>query len=453
MYMFWYNLLLLLASPIVLGMMLTQKRCQRAVTVRLGLSPVPLSIDSRPVVWVHAVSLGEVTAVIPFIKALKIKHSQYQVVVSTVTETGREAVIHRLGNMAQHCYAPLDFRWAVSRYIRDLHPSLFVLVESEYWPNLLKGLHEKGIPICLVNGRISSQSFRRYQRVKGFMRQVLACLTMALMQSSRDAERIRDLGAKPDGIHVTGNMKCDQIVEGDGSLPSLNLLRKDLKISTNDWVWVAGSTHPQEEESILDAYLHLIKRYGNLVLILAPRHIERARNLEKMIHRRGLSCVCRSRLAENQNDEKGHHGHRVILLDSRGELSKVYGLGNVGFVGGTLVPVGGHNVLEPAQWGRPVLFGPYVDHCQDMAKALLSGGGAVQVGNTSELMSEVAKFIDEPGTAESIGKSAFSVVQNHRGVIDKNLQWVGSLLPAENARRELNWVKGTSSSSTDEIFR
>ena len=213
MFLFLYNMILITSFPIVMGLLLTTKRCQRGILARLGKVPDGLQGLSAPVVWVHAASLGEVTAVVPLIRAMKDKDPRQVFVVSTVTETGREMVLNRLQGIAIHCYAPLDFCWAVTRYVRALNPHMFILVESEIWPNLLTRLHQQQVPICLVNGRISSRSFSRYRLVKSFMMPIWASLDMALMQTAQDAERIKELGAKAKNVHVTGNMKYDQSFE------------------------------------------------------------------------------------------------------------------------------------------------------------------------------------------------------------------------------------------------
>jgi 3-deoxy-D-manno-octulosonic-acid transferase len=200
-----------------------------------------------------------------------------------------------------------------------------------------------------------------------------------------------------------------------------------LGISATELVIVAGSTHPNEEEQLLDAYQSLRHSHMNVVLVMAPRHIERAPKLETVIARYGLSCVRRSQMSHKTISSVQHHPPRVIVLDSRGELPYVYGLGFVGFVGGTLVPVGGHNLLEPAQWGRPVIFGPYIDHCRDIAHQLLQAGGAVQVHQPKDLVTHLLYLLEHPAEAEQMGRQALSVVQQNRGVVKENLRLIGQL--------------------------
>ncbi len=427
--MFWliYNMLLVLCSPVIVGLLLTRKRCQRGFRGRLGKVPNELQDLSGPVVWVHAVSLGEVTAIVPLLRAMKETEPQQAIVVSTVTETGREMVLTHLNGIATHCYAPLDFWWVVNRYVRALNPRLFLLVESEIWPNLLTSLSENHVTICLVNGRISSRSFSRYQMVQRFMKRIWSCLDLALMQTVQDAERITQLGTSAKVVHVTGNMKFDQIVDSQKKFDSSQSVRTTLGIRDTEFVIVAGSTHPQEEEQLLQAYQSLSQAKKGLVLILAPRHIERAFELEAVIARFGLSCVRRTEMTDENPASTQQHSPRVILLDSRGELPFVYRVGFVGFVGGTLVPVGGHNLLEPAQWARPVMFGPYVDHCQDSARQLLQAGGAVQIHETKDLGDQLSYLLENSFEAEQMGEKALAVVEQNRGVVNRNLQMIRQL--------------------------
>lgn len=425
-----YNLILLLALPVIAVLLFTKKRCQRGVLSRLGVVPEHLRMLPAPVIWIHAVSLGEVTAIVPMLRHMKERYPHCSLLISTVTETGREQVMRELEGIASHCYAPIDFRWVVERYVRVLQPQLFILVESEFWPNLLKSLHRHHVPICLVNGRVSSRSFSRYVWVKGLMTQVLSCLDMALMQSDVDAERMRILGARSQAVFVTGNMKFDQALEQVDSRHSHESLRQALGLHADEVVLVAGSTHPQEEECLLRVYRDLLQSHPRVVFIMAPRHVERASALEAVIHKHELPCVRRSHMPHMLAEKKGA---RVILLDSRGELPFVYRLGCLGFVGGTLVPIGGHNLLEPAQWAKPVLFGPYIDHCRDIAQLLLAEGGAIQIQNQDELLSHLLHLLDHPLEAEQMGQRAFAVVQRHRGVTARNLQWIDQLLGVQES--------------------
>lgn len=453
MYYVMYNVLLVLVSPIIIGLLLTKKRCQRGLWSRLGWIPVELRRLRKPIIWIHAVSLGEVAAIVPLLRVMKERYPQWPLVVSTVTETGREVVIKELEGVALHCYAPVDFWWVVDRYVRILQPHLFILVESEFWPNLLKNLQGHQVPICLVNGRISSRSFGRYLWVKGMMRRALSCIDLALMQSAIDAERIRQLGAISESVHVTGNMKFDQNFDQNTSADDQASLRTTLKLASNEVLIVAGSTHPQEEECLLEAYRKVSARHSQVVLLLAPRHIERASKLEQVIRHYGFPCVRRSESNKGFEDQAHTSGPRVILLDTRGELPFVYREGCVTFVGGTLVPVGGHNLLEPARWSRPVMFGPYVDHCRHIASLLLEAGGGIQIQNQEDLVFQITRLITHPSEAECMGRKAFEVVQAHRGVIARNLQGIDRLLEKEYSSSLSLPPTGSTSVTSQETLR
>ena len=428
MYYWIYNVLLHLSFPIIAGLLLVKKRLQRGLKPRLGILDPDCRQLPQPVIWVHAVSLGETTAVVPLLRGLKKTWPQGTLVVSTITETGKEVVLNQLDGIARHCYAPLDFPWAVNRYVRELNPFLFVLVESEFWPNLLRRLHRNHVPICLVNGRISSRSYSRYRLVRPFIRRVLACLNLALVQTDRDGQRLVELGASEEVVKVTGNMKFDQMPDSFSPESGSSISREALGIEAGEILWVAGSTHEHEEADIIDAYQAILPSHPGLVLLLAPRHIERTSQIEQVIRGFGIPSIRRSRIPALQ-DRVGHaQGKRIILLDTRGELAGIYRLAVAGFVGGTLVPVGGHNVLEPAQWGKPVLFGPFTDHCQEFAQLLVDQGGGIRVQDSHALADQMKRLLANPEKAEEIGRQAFAAVRQRRGVVHVNLQQIREMV-------------------------
>lgn len=437
-----YNLLLLAASPVIMVRLLGKKRCRRGLPERLGLSGLfGLNAGDRhsksdaPVIWLHAVSLGEVVAAVPLVRELRARHPGFRIVVSTVTETGREAVERRLGGVAEHCYAPLDFPWAVSQAVRRLKPSVFLFVEAELWPNLLRVLAQRGVPAILVNGRLSSRSFLRYRVIKPFMRQVLGKVTRCLMQSDRDVERIVALGAKPDLVVRAGNIKFDQPLPScDGEINSLT--REVLKLDEEEELVIAGSTHPGEEQELLIGYAILHRQYPSLVLLLAPRHIERAEEVERVVREFGFVPVRRSVLSHAHGKESGKGlGPRVLILDTRGELLGVYRHALVAYVGGTLVPVGGHNLLEPALWGRPVLFGPNTDHCAEVANCLIQAGGGRRVQDGKELAQAIGELLRDRVELTRMGRAAKAFVFGNRGAVVRCLEHIERLL----------YVSGTAS--------
>ncbi|TAJ08953.1 MAG: 3-deoxy-D-manno-octulosonic acid transferase [Nitrospirae bacterium] len=426
MWYFLYNGLLLLASPVILAMLLAKPRCRRGLPQRLGLV-LPGGVSAgRPLLWVHAVSLGEAVAVAPLVKAFHARYPAYRIIVSTVTETGREAVEQRLAGVADHCYAPLDFPWVVAKMVRHLNPSLFLFVETELWPNLLRQLGRSGIPAVLVNGRLSSRSFGRYRLIRSFLRQVLGAVTACLMQSDRDAERMVALGARPDRVMRIGNIKFDQPLPGEINGPGA-ISRAVLGLAEGEELIVAGSTHPGEEEELLTAYQTLVREFSKLVLVLAPRHIERAAEVEAAVKGIGLTALRRSLLRASAVTPS-LSGPRVLILDTRGELALVYREAVLAYVGGTLVPVGGHNLLEPAVWAKPVFFGPFTDHCAEIATQLSRAEGMVPARNGTELAKAMAQLLRRRADLQKVGLAAQQVVNENRGALRRSLDHIGKVL-------------------------
>ncbi len=430
---FVYNILLIIAFPFILLILIAKPRCRHGLLQRLGRLPLTLKTLDSPLLWVHAVSLGEVIAVVPLVKRLHQQYPEWNLIVSTVTETGREAVEQQLAGVAQHCYCPLDFPWAVDAYIRRLRPLAFLFVETELWPNLLKGFARQDIPTILVNGRISSDSFQRYQYVQSFMTQVLSTVTLSLMQSERDARRLIELGADPETVHASGNMKFDHLSDESDNSPS-PVPYSVLGLSENEKVLIAGSTHSEEEEQLLRCYKRLSKSVPSLVLLLAPRHIERTQHVEEQVLSQGLQCARKSHLAGTDEVEIDRNRPRVIILDTRGELSSMYSLGWIAFVGGTLIPIGGHNLLEPARWGVPVFFGPYTDHCSEIAQLLCEAGGGIKVHDEHDLFESIMHAYQHSSWTQEAGLAAQQVVQAHRGVVSKNIEYISDVLHTRHAK-------------------
>ena len=449
MWRLFYNILLLAISPLIVAILLAKRRCRPGLLQRLGLQdsqsglsglsglsrqpdlpdrpnePDRLDRPARPAIWIHAVSLGEVVAVTPLVQELHRRHPEHRIVVSTVTETGREAVEQRLAAVAAHCYAPLDFPWVVSRFIERLHPCLYVFVETELWPNLLWHLRRRGVPTALVNGRLSTRSFTRQQwaPVRSFYRTMLRGLSLCLMQSDRDVDRIIALGAEASRVRRTGNIKFDQPIP---AVTEGGVTRARLGLQEKEQLLVAGSTHSGEEEMLVECYRVLVTRYPSAVLLLAPRHIERAESVEALVRASGLAVQRGSTIQQASGLKSA--GPRVIVLDSRGELAAIYREAVVAFVGGTLVPIGGHNLLEPAQWAKPVLFGPYTDHCAEIADFLIQAGGGRLVLQAEDLTQQVVALFSDDEGRKRMGQSARQVVEQNQGALQRTLEAIDQLL-------------------------
>ena len=429
-----YNLLLLLASPVILLVLLAKKRCRPGLRQRLGWLPRDLdkSRDGRPMIWVHAVSLGETTAVVPLVQQLKTRYPAARVLVSTVTETGKETVLRRLAGQAEHLYFPLDFYWSVRSALQTVRPSMIVVVETEFWPNFLREAAARRIPVILANGRLSTDSFAGYRRIRPFFRRVLAAFTLCAMQTDRDVERMIQLGVEPQRVVRTGNLKYDQVAASVAAAAGL-ISRHTLKLTGGEELFVAGSTHPGEEDAVLDCYRRLLNVAPALVLVLAPRHIERAEDVVKAVRSGGFTAVRRTKLPGASGVLIT--GPRVVVLDTRGELATLYRDATLVFVGGSLVNVGGHSPLEPAAWGKAVVFGPHMDHFAEAAEQLCACGAGVMVRDAHEMTQTMTSLLLDRSRLEAMGKAAYQLVLENQGALGRTVALIARLVEGEHVNR------------------
>ena len=416
-----YNIALALASPGILGILWAKKRCRQGLAQRLGWLPRGLAEECRDgqTMWVHAVSMGEVNAVVPLVEELKARVPHLRMVVSTVTQTGKETVTRRLQGLVSHIYFPLDFPFVVRKVLDTIRPQLVLIVETELWPNFLTAVAARGIPCALVNGRLSTDSFRGYRRLRPFFGRIVRAFSLCLMQSDRDVERILALGADPARVVRTGNLKFDQKPFEFSADPI------QLGIQTHEELFVAGSTHPMEEEAVLDCYRRLLDIAPSLVLIVAPRHIERAAALEATARARGFAVFRRTAL---ERQEVAPQGPRVVLLDTRGELAALYRQATLVFVGGSLVPIGGHSPLEPALLGKAMVFGPYMDHFAEVADLLVSQGAAIQILDGAEMAIPFARLLKDRAQLQRMGRAAEQIVRANQGTVAKDADLITELL-------------------------
>jgi 3-deoxy-D-manno-octulosonic-acid transferase len=368
-------------------------------------------LPPEPRCWIHAVSVGEAAAAGPLVEAIERRWPEMSIVMTTVTATGAHIVTGRLGLLTTHRYFPVDLPGPVRRALDAVRPRFFIGLETELWPNFLRALASRGIPAMVANGRISDRSFRRYLLVRGFVARMLSQVAVFAMQSQEDARRIVALGAPPERVVVTGNLKADLRAEPPGDPVWQRLLRAD----SGSLLWIAGSTHHGEETAVLDAYQHLKSRFPDLRLLVAPRHPERAEEVERLVRDRGLQPVRRTAVGASQARDT------VIILDTVGELAMLYGFADVVFVGGSLVPTGGHNMLEPAQLRRPVLFGPHTSNFRESAELLQSAGGAVVVHDAVELAGEVERLLKDPELRRNMGEAGFAAVAARQGALSETL--------------------------------
>jgi 3-deoxy-D-manno-octulosonic-acid transferase len=419
-----YSLLLTVGFVLALPWFLWKGRATgkylRTFRERMGRLPVYLNVDGDRSVWIHAVSVGEVLAARPLVPALRERLPGHRIFLSTTTMTGNAVAKKSIRGVDGLFYAPFDFPHPVRHALEVLNPSLVVLVETELWPNLIHEARRRGTRVALVNGRISPRSFPRYRRLGRFLRKVLSEVDLFLMQGESHAERIRALGAPPERVRVTGNLKFDSVEPA--RLPE-RLTRLLQGGSTPRPLWVAGSTVGGEEELVLSAFHRVRERVPHARLLMAPRHPERFDSVPALVEAAGFRCLRRSAL-----DPVAWNDGEVMLLDTLGELSQVYALASVVFVGGSLVPAGGHNILEPAVAGKPVVVGPHMENFQEIADQFSSEQALVRVGSADELASEVSALLVDPVRRAGLGARARDLVGRNRGAVGRSTDALASLL-------------------------
>jgi 3-deoxy-D-manno-octulosonic-acid transferase len=421
-YTFMLFVVLLLGWPYWLLRMVLQGKYREGLSERLGRVPERLREgDSRKTIWVHAVSVGEVLAASRLVKELSTRAPQYRVLLSTTTRTGQRLARERAG-IAHAFYFPLDFPWIVQRYLRKLDPVLLVLVETELWPNLLTACRRAGIPVALVNGRISDRSLPRYMRLRRLWKGILAGISIVLAQSEEDVKRMKAIGAPPGRVWFTGNLKYD--VRSAEPAAITTMFREKLAPGTR--VLVCGSTLEGEEEILLNAFQQLVKTVPDCVMILAPRHPERFGRVAGLLKNRKESYVRRSNWMKRPGRIKPG---TVVLLDSIGELASVYALASVAFVGGSLVPAGGHNPLEPAQFAVPVVMGTHYANFRAVIDTLVQAE-ALKLATTETLLPMLENLLTDHEAANALGVRALEVFHQQAGATGRTITALLGLLPA-----------------------
>jgi len=390
-------------------------RCRKGLKERLGiLDSRHVRLAGTPRIWIHAASLGEVNVAFSLIKAIKTISPQSAFILSTMTPHGRELALKKAGADTRVIYAPIDFIGCVKRALQAVLPDVLVFVETEIWPAWLFQARCLGIPIALVNGRISHRSLAAYIRFRPFFKVVLSHVDRFSMIGSRDAERITAIGADPEKIQVNGNAKYDALAGmADPSLEKNMRRLLDLEQNTN--VIVAGSTRSGEEEQIFDAYKQILHAFPETVLILAPRHIQRSRSILSMAISAGFSCRLRTELEAGRKRTA-----QVLILDTFGELFAVYSTATIVFCGASLVPLGGQNPLEAASWGKVVCYGPFMDDFQDARSLLEEAGAGITVSGPGDLSREVLHFFQHPEELSRRGELGRKALVSHRHAADRH---------------------------------
>lgn len=401
---FAYAALLLLVSPVLLYRRWVHGKYRDGWSEKLW-GRLPERDGSRPCVWLHAVSVGEVLQLRPVMQLLAAQRPDWDFVITTTTRTGLDVAKKEF---AQHtvCYCPLDFSWAVRRAIARLKPSAIVLVELELWPNLVLTAQRLGVPLALINGRVSEKSFRGYRRIRPLIARLLRCFDLIAAQNREYADRLLALGAPNERLQVTGSIKFDG-VQLDRANSRTAELRQFFGLRNGEKVFIAGSTQDPEESFALDAWQSLRNEFPDLRLILVPRHKERFEDVAALVTSRGLTLQRRSNAARSTGD--------VWLLDTLGELGACWGLADIAFVGGSLTQRGGQNMLEPAAYGAAVLFGPNTWNFRDIVEQLLARDAACVVRSADELTAAVGSLLRDSETAGELGRRASSFVATQQG--------------------------------------
>lgn len=418
MIFFIYNILLtcslLLSSPYFLLRSLVQKRFRKSLPQRMGF--FQSSSFKRPV-WVHAASVGEVRCSIPLLRKIKKEFAHSKIILTTMTSTGNETAKTYLPEADQVLFIPIDHPLVIRRAIEKIQPSLLLIAETELWPNLLRACEKKGIPIVLFNGRISQKSFRRYLFFKFFFKKCLKTISRFLMQTEEDRTRIVEMGGEPQKAKAVGNLKFDQTFPSFTS-EAMSEMAKSLGLRGNENILIAGSTHSGEEEILVSLYKELKKIDPHLILILAPRHLERMEEVEKILKKESLPWQRKTSFLL-RGGGPDQEQPRIILLDTMGELIGLYSLGTLVFVGGSLVPVGGHNPLEPLLFRKCVLFGPHMFNFLEISNRLIETGGAIQVSGKEDLFSQTKRLLFDRDARKEIGEKGYRFLQKHQGATER----------------------------------
>jgi len=427
MILFFYNLALLTAlgasAPWWLWRMATTRKYREGLAERLGRVPawIKSQASQRPLIWLHAVSVGEVLAASRLIGELDHCFPGNQLVVSTTTRTGQALACERFGaNRVFYC--PLDLPWAVRAYLNALRPRMLILAETEFWPNLLNGCFRRQIPVAVVNARISDRSWPRYRMLERQWQPILGQLSRVLAQSDGDATRLMAIGCLPERVSVSGNLKFDvRTAQESEATRLLKSLAHGLRFL------VAGSTLEGEEAALIEARPQLLEADARLVMVLAPRHPERFGAVAALLEKSGVPWARRSDWKSTQADTPAPlKPGQIVLLDTIGELASIYSLAAVAFVGGSLVPAGGHNPLEPAQFGVPIVMGPHYANFRSISEDMLAHE-ALRIATKEELAAILIKLLRDRGDAAAMGERAKRVFDQQAGATERTVQAIQEL--------------------------
>ena len=412
-----YNVLLLVAAIVILPHYLLKiiftGKYRQSLIPKLGgrQAKILANLKSGPRVWIHAVSVGEVTAAAPIAASLKIKRPDVEIIFSTSTETGQEMARRLIQGAAAFIYFPLDIPPVVRKSINMVNPNAFVMVETELWPNFLKACKSKKIKTLMVNGRFSLRSYGKYRLTRFFWKKILNDLSAAGMITKIDAARFTNIGMPEDKIQVMGNAKYDALAAMASPALQKEIARR-FNVRADERFFVAGSTHPGEEEIIIDVYKKLLNHYPEFKLIIVPRHIERTGAILELLRESGLPDAI---TLTDMNKGKIRKSERVVVVDVIGELFKIYSLATIVYCGGSLVPKGGQNILEAAAWGKVIFYGPSMDDFSEEKALLEEAGCGVTIRSAEELLQNILRVLESPEELEKRGAAGKAVVAANMG--------------------------------------
>ncbi len=415
-------------SPYFLYQALRYRKYVRNLPQRLGYLPLSFNFDGDESIWIHAVSVGEVLTARALLPQLRERYPRLRIFLSTTTITGHQVARSNVHDVDGVFYFPLDLPPIVRRTMSVVKPRLFVMMETELWPNLLRACRSAGVKTALVNGRISLRSFPRYRLARGFFRRVLADVDRFCMQSEESARRIVEIGADRARVTVTGSLKFDSL-EVPGAVVAdrgRNRVLRYFRVSPDRPVVIAASTLKGEEETVLEAFQRIRALWGNSLLIIAPRKPERFEEVERLAQRPGWRVARRTDLAVDSEPRVD-----VVVLNTIGELAQLYQVATVVFVGGSLVDAGGHNILEPAVFGKPIVFGPHMHNFTEIARTFIENRGAIQVHADAELENVLVELLSDPVKRASLGAAARALVEANRGARARTLAVITQLLPSD----------------------
>ncbi|MGZ3577799.1 MAG: 3-deoxy-D-manno-octulosonic acid transferase [Syntrophales bacterium] len=425
---FFYNILLVMAALLALPyyaikMTLTGKY-RKSMGPKFGLVKPSLFAEMKgsPRIWIHAVSVGEVTAAEPIVASLRTHFPEACIVLSTSTETGQDMARRIVTGATSFIYYPLDIPFVVKKVIPKVKPDVFIMTETELWPNFIRVCKEQGAKVIMVNGRISQRSYQRYALTKFFWKDVVNLIDDTGVISAIDADRLMAIGMAPARVHVMGNAKYDGLA-AKATPPVREEMQRRLNLTETDRVFVAGSTHDSEEKIVLRVYRRLLERYPDFKLIIIPRHPERGHAVLSLVKEAGFEDYITMTEIEG-----GKHltGERIIVVDVIGELFKVYALASVVFCGGSLVPKGGQNILEPAAWGKIIFYGPSMEDFRDEKDLLEKAGAGITVKSGDELLAGILTLMSDPDALARKGEAGRRIVVSNMGAADRYAEMVRS---------------------------